>query len=82
MSFIFTLLLSLPTYAAPQPKVANCFTYEVDLYVATKGRLPTDDEADLLIDFCMAKWEHKREQREEESKDTPHVEPNLGRSEK
>lgn len=30
----------------------NCFDQEMALFERVKGRLPTDDEADLIIDAC------------------------------
>jgi hypothetical protein len=30
----------------------NCFDQEMDLFEHARGRLPTDDEADLIIDAC------------------------------
>lgn len=30
----------------------NCFDQEMSLFESTKGRLPTDEEADFIIDAC------------------------------
>jgi hypothetical protein len=35
----------------------TCFQTEVELYEATKGRLPDADEADLIVDYCMRKYD-------------------------
>lgn len=33
--------------------VENCFQTELDLFEQVRGRLPSPDEADLVIDACM-----------------------------
>jgi hypothetical protein len=30
----------------------NCFDQEISLFESTKGRLPSDEEADFIIDAC------------------------------
>lgn len=64
-----TLLIPIFTNAAEISKsketfIANtsiCFSQELDLFEKTKGRLPTDDEADLIIDYCVnRKYDEKK----------------------
>jgi hypothetical protein len=52
---LLLMLVAGPVFGSPAEDATECFQAELDLWEATKGRLPTDDEADLIIDMCMKK---------------------------
>lgn len=41
-----------------------CMEQELDMWEQERGRLPTADEADLIIDMCVAKAFKKEQQNE------------------
>lgn len=51
--FALTAFAEVPEYANVSRVAKQCFQNEVDLFEQIKGRLPTDDEADLIIDMCI-----------------------------
>ena len=57
MNFIILLILLLPfksnAESGPREKANECMARELDLWEANKGRLPTNNEADLIVDFCV-----------------------------
>lgn len=69
MIFILLTLLfniSIAQETTPAQLASQCFQHEVDLHLLAKGRLPDSDEADLLIDACMLKYEKRRKELERE----------------
>ena len=64
--YLISVLLIANLWASdisPAERAAlTCLQNEVDLYEARKGRLPTDDEADLIIDACMEKYNHVKKE--------------------
>lgn len=71
---ISLLLMAALTWAqneTPERAALTCFQHELDLYEARHGRLPSADQADLMIDYCMEKYSAKiKEQQEKKEKPT------------
>lgn len=40
--------------------VQICFDIEINLFEQNRGQLPTDDEVDLIIDYCVNKKYEKK----------------------
>lgn len=66
------LFITYLSAAEPQPSevARQCFQVELDLYERVKGRLPTPDEADLIIDNCMGAYENARKKQETKNQKT------------
>lgn len=58
---LFAVLFGGPVFGlTPQEAATRCFQIELNLWESVRGRLPTDDEADLIVDVCMLKYEEAK----------------------
>lgn len=67
ISILLAVTLTWAQSGSPANLALTCFQHELDLWEATRGRLPSADEADLIVDMCMEKYDAKVKNQEKEA---------------